>query len=256
MKKIIAYLLVISLALALIPALAEDAGEAAPAAVDAAALTGSWRVCGGTDGYDTLVFHDDGTMEVYAFVDVYQPTDKGLLLFCGAFEVNGADVTLPSGELYHIELRDATEEDDLTIGSTLYTVEPGNKLLFMEIDPLPDDEFGRDGIYVRDYYYPGIPAEEYLVNKKWTLNGEEVTLPIDTLDNGRILYDGKYYSLQCQVLPIPDDMTDEEKNQLGDEEQLMSTDSNTEEKSLYLSDSEIVAYPLDGGEPLLFTMAD
>ena len=69
MKKIIAYLLVISLALALIPALAEDAGEA-PAAVDAAALTGSWRVCGGTDGYDTLVFHDDGTVGIGKNADV------------------------------------------------------------------------------------------------------------------------------------------------------------------------------------------
>ena len=76
------------------------------------------------------------------------------------------------------------------------------------------------------------------------------------IDNGRLLYEGEYYSLQCQVLPIPEDMTDEEIDKQGDNEMLLTDDTETGAMTLYMSEKELIAYPLKGGTPLVFTMAE
>ena len=244
-KSLIAALLVISLIFSLC---------AAVTAEETPALAGSWRVCGGTDGYDTLVFHEDGTMEAYAYLDVYAPTDKGLLLFCGEYRIDGTDIKLPNGDLYRMEVRAATEEDDLTIGNALMNVEKDDQLLFLSQDP--EGESQVFGIYVGGFSYPGIPAEEYLMNRAWIQDGKAFAFSEDMLENGRLLYDGVLYSLQCQILPIPEDLSDEELNRLNDEEMLLTDDPETGTITHYLSEKEIIAYPLGSGEPLLFTMAE
>ena len=245
MKKITAILAVFCLVLGLC---------ASVSAEGSAALTGSWRVCGGTDAYDTLVFHDDGTMEAYDYLDFYKPSEKGLLIFSGAYSIDETKITLPDGSIDLLEKRPATAEDDLTIGNTLYTVEPGDQLLFLTGEK--SEEMQRFGIYVKDYTYPGFPAEEYLMNRQWLLDGKPFSFSEDMIDNGRLLYEGAYYSLQCRVLPIPEDMPGDELDKLGNEEMLLSDNPETGAMTLYMSEKEIIAYPLKDGTPLVFTMAD
>jgi hypothetical protein len=76
------------------------------------------------------------------------------------------------------------------------------------------------------------------------------------IEDGRFLLNGAAYSLQRRVLPIPEDMTDEELDRLGDEEMLLSESAEAEGKTLYLSADELIAYPLAEGEPLVFTVTE
>ena len=238
MRKMFAFLLVISLAIIpCVSVFAEQAGS----------LEGSWRVSGGAgmDVIDTLVFHEDGTMEAYAILDVYNPTDQGLLLFSGAYQLNGTELTLPNGEVYQTEIRTVTEEDDFPISLSVYSAEKGDFLLSL----------ARDEVYaffVRGFSYPGIPTGEALFNKEWKLDGQKFAFDETAIENGRILLNGAAYSLQLRVLPIPEGMTDEEMDQLGDKEMLLSESVEAETKTLYLSGNELIAYPLGEGEPLVF----
>ena len=50
-------------------------------------------------------------------------------------------------------------------------------------------------------------------------------------------------------------MTDDELDRLLDEEKLLD-DPEADRRILYLSEKEIIAYPLESGTPLAFTMAD
>ena len=239
MKKLFSFLLVISLILVPgISAFAEQTGS----------LAGSWRISkgAGLDVIDTLVFHEDGTMEAYALPDVYLPTEKGLLLFSGAYQLNGTELTLANGETYQMEERTVAEEDDFPISLSLNTAEKGDPLLYLARDEV-------FGFYVKGYAYPGIPMEEALFSKAWELGGQPFAFTESMIENGRFLLNGTAYSLQCRVLEIPADMTDEKRDQLGDEEMLLSESADAEVKTLYLSENELIAYPLAEGEPLVFT---
>ncbi len=244
MKKLISLMLTLCLVLA--------AGTLALGEEAAAVPEGSWRVCGGTDTYDTLVFHQDGTVDIYRFIDTV--SDDGLLVKSGPYEIQGKNILLPTGETYELELREATAENDLTIGASVGdTVVPGDELLFLEQEP--KDDMHRFGFYVHGYYYPGTPAEEYLVNKEWTCNGETVRFNTEDLDNGRWKKDGKFYSLQCRIFPVTEDMTEEERDALMDQELLFTPyEQEDSGKAYWLSDTEIIAYPMEGGEPLTFSM--
>ncbi len=244
MKKLISMILAVCL---IFTVSAFALGEEGPAVPE-----GSWRVCGGTDEYDTLVFHKDGTVDIYMFPDTVG--DQGLLIKSGAYEVKDGSIKLPTGEIYGISLEEATAENDLTIGGSVQdTVVPGDELLYLIQEP--KDEFERFGIYVRGYYYPGTPAEEYLVNKEWTCNGETVRFNAEDLDNGRWTKDRKFYSLQCRIFPVTEEMTEAEKEALMDQELLFTPYGQEESgKAFWLSDTEIIAYPIDGGEPLTFSM--
>ena len=241
MKKVFFSLLVISLVIVpCVSVFAEQAGS----------LEGSWRISGGAgmDVIDTLVFHEDGTMEAYALLDVYSPTDQSLLLFSGAYQLNGTELTLPNGEVYQTEIRTVTEEDDFPISLSLYTAEKGDILLSLARDEVY-------GFYVRGFCYPGIPTGEVLFSKDWKLDGQKFAFDEAIIENGRLLLNGAAYSLQLRVLPIPENMTDEGLDQLGDKEMLLSESAEAEGKTLYLSECELIAYPLADGEPLVF-MAD
>ena len=238
-KKVFSFLLVISLIVAsCIPVFAEQDGF----------LAGSWRISAGAgmDVIDTLVFHEDGTMEAYALPDVYNPTEKGLLLFSGAYQMNESELTLANGEIYQMEERTVTEEDDFPISLSLHTADKGDMLLCLTRDEL-------FGFYIKGYSYPGIPAEETLFTKEWKLDGQAFAFNESVYENGRLLMNGTAYSLQYRVLSIPEDMTDEEMDKLGDEEMLLSESTESEGKTLYMSEQELIAYPLTEGEPLFFT---
>jgi hypothetical protein len=240
MKKAFCFLLVISLAVVpFLSGFAEQTGS----------LAGTWRISAGEgmDVIDTLVFHEDGTMEAYALTDAYNPTEKGLLLFSGSYQLNGTGLTLANGETFQMEERTVTEEDDFPISLSLYTAEKGDILLSL----IRGEMFG---FYVKGYSYPGIPKEEELFNKAWELNGQTFAFNESMIENGRLVLNGTTYSLQRQVLAIRVDMTDEELDRLGDEEMLLSESSEVEEKTFYLSEDELIAYPLAEGEPLIFTV--
>ena len=114
MKKLFSFLLAISLAVVpFVTVFAEQTGS----------LAGSWRISAGAgmDVIDTLVFHEDGSMEAYAIPDVYNPTAKGLLLFSGAYQLNGTELTLANGETYQMDERTVTEEDNFSSSA-----KPGN----------------------------------------------------------------------------------------------------------------------------------
>ena len=51
-------------------------------------------------------------------------------------------------------------------------------------------------------------------------------------------------------------MTDEEIDKQGDNEMLLTDDTETGAMTLYMSEKELIAYPLKGGTPLVFTMAE
>ncbi len=244
MKKLISLMLAVCLVFTLSAlALGEE---------KAAVPEGSWRVCGGTDTYDTLVFHADGTVDIYMFPDSVE--DKGLLVKSGAYEIQDKNILLPTGEIYEMELREADAETDLTIGGSVQdTVAVGDELLYLLQEPQEDMQ--RFGIYVRGYYYPGTPAEEYLMNMEWLCNGETVRFDEEDLDNGRWMKDGKVYSLQCRIFPVTADMTEAELEALSEQE-LLYTPYGQEEVGapFWLSDTEIIAYPIDGGEPLTLSM--
>lgn len=242
MKKLFSFLLAISLAVVpFAAAFAEQTGS----------LAGTWRISAGAgmDVIDTLVFHEDGSMEAYAIPDVYNPAGKGLLLFSGACQLNGAELTLANGETYRMEERTVTEEDDFPISLSLYTAEKGDILLSLA----RDEEFG---FYVKGYSCPGIPAEEELFGKVWKLDGQTFAFDESMIENGRLLLNGKAYSLQYKVLPIPEEMTEEELDKLGEAEKLLSESTESEERTLYLSENELIAYPLAEGEALVFTAGD
>ena len=239
MKKAFSFLLAVSLAAVLwIPVCAEQGGP----------LAGQWRISAGagTDVTDTLVFHEDGTMEAYAIPDVYNPAGKGLLLFSGAYQLNGTELTLANGETYQMEVRTVTAEDDFPISLSLQTAKAGDLLLALT----RNDVFG---FYVRGYSYPGIPTEEELFSKAWELDGQAFTFHESMVGNGRLLLNGTAYSLQRRVLAIPADMAEEELDRLGDEEMLLSESAEPEKKTLYFSPDELIAYPLAEGEPLAFS---
>ncbi len=240
MKKMFSLLLVVLLVMVscVLPAFAEQP----------VSLVGSWRISAGEgmDFIDTLIFHEDGTMEAYALPDACSPTGKGLLLFSGLYQLNGTELTLADGETYQTEERTVTEEDDFPISLSLYTAEKGDLLLSLTRDEV-------FGFYVRGYSCPGIPAEEEVVNKAWKLDGQTFVFEASMIENGRLLLNGTAYSLQRRALPIPEDMTDEELDRLGDEERLLSESAESEEKTMYLSEKELIAYPLTDGEPLVFT---
>ena len=239
MKKVFSFLLVISLIIVSgIPAFAEQTGL----------LTGSWRISAGAglDVIDTLVFHEDGSMEAYALPEVYNPTEKGLLLFSGVYQLNGTELTLADGEVYQMEERTVTEEDDFPISLSLYTAEKGDILLSLTRDEV-------FGFYVKGYSCPGIPTEEALFSKDWRLDGQVFAFDESIIENGRLFLNGTAYSLQYKVLPIPGDMTDEELDKLGEKEMLLSESAESVGKTQYLSENELIAYPLAEGEPLVFT---
>ena len=241
-KRIFLFLLVASLIIApCIPVFAEQAGS----------LAGSWRISAGAgmDVIDTLVFHEDGTMEAYALPDVYGLSDRGLLLFSGTYQLNGTELTLANGEIYQMEERTVTEEDDFPISLSRYTAEKGDILLSLTRDEVY-------GFYIRGYSCPGIPAGEALFSKCWKLDGQAFVFDVSMIEDGRFLLNGAAYSLQRRVLPIPEDMTDEELDRLGDEEMLLSESAEAEGKTLYLSADELIAYPLAEGEPLVFTVTE
>ena len=238
MKKLFSFLLAISLAVVpFVTVFAEQTGS----------LAGSWRISAGAgmDVIDTLVFHEDGSMEAYAIPDVYNPTAKGLLLFSGAYQLNGTELTLANGETYQMDERTVTEEDDFPISLSLYTAEKGDILLSL----IRDEELG---FYVKGYSCPGIPAEEELFSKAWKLDGQAFAFDESMIENGRLLLNGTAYSLQYKVLPITEEMTEEELDKLGEEEKLLSESAESEEKTLYLSGNELIAYPLAEGEVLAF----
>ena len=242
MKKTFSFLLVLSLIVAsCIPVFAEQAGS----------LAGSWRISAGAgmDTIDTLVFHEDGTMEAYALPDVYNPTERGLLLFSGTWQLNGTELTLANGEIYQMEERTVSGEDDFPISLSRYTAEKGDSLLSLSRDEV-------FGFYVRGYSYPGIPAEEELLNRAWKLDGQAFAFDESMIGDSRLLLNGKLYSLQYRVLPVPGDMTDEELDKLGDQEMLLSESAESEGKTLYMSEQELIAYPLTEGEPLVFTAGE
>lgn len=242
MKKVFSFLLVISLIVAsCIPVFAEQADS----------LAGSWRISAGAgmDTIDTLVFHEDGTMEAYALPDVYNPTERGLLLFSGTWQLNGTELTLANGEIYQMEERTVTEEDDFPISLSRYMAEKGDSLLSLSRGEV-------FGFYVRGYSYPGIPAEEELLHKSWELDGQAFAFDESMIELGRLLLNGQFYSLQYKVLSIPGDLTDEELDKLGDQEMLLSESAESEGKTLYMSEQELIAYPLTEGEPLVFTAGE
>ena len=90
MKKAFVFLLAVLLTAALC---------ASASALQAGSLAGMWRISAGAgmDVIDTLVFHEDGTMEAYALPDVYGLSDRGLLLFSGTYQLNGTELTLANG---------------------------------------------------------------------------------------------------------------------------------------------------------------
>lgn len=221
------------------PALAEQTGP----------LTGAWRISAGAGlgAIDTLVFHEDGTMEAYALPEAYSPSEKGMLLFSGAYQLNGAQLTLANGETYQTEERTVTEEDDFPIGLSLDVAQKGDMVL-----SLIRDEEGY-GFFIRGYLCSEIPAKEELLRKAWKLDGQTFAFDESMIENGRLLLNGTAYSLQYKVLPIPEDMTEEELSRLGDEEKLLSESPEAEGKTLYLSEKDLIAYPLTEGEPLVFS---
>ena len=239
MKKALIFLLAVLLAMiSCVPVCAEQTGS----------LAGTWRISAGAgmDVIDTLVFHEDGTMEAYALPDVYKPTEKGMLLFSGAYQLNGTELTLANGETYQMEERTVTEEDDFPISLSLSTAEKGDLLLSLARGEVT-------GFYVRGYAYPGIPKEEELYGKAWEMDGQAVAFSESMFENGRLLLNGAAYSLQRRVLPIPENMAEEELDKLGDQEMLLSESAEAEGKTLFFSADELIAYPLAEGELLIFT---
>ena len=239
-KRIFLFLLAASLIIApCIPVFAEQAGS----------LAGSWRISAGAgmDVIDTLVFHEDGTMEAYALPDVYGLSDRGLLLFSGTYQLNGTELTLANGEIYQMEERTVTEEDDFPISLSRYTAEKGDSLLSLSRDEV-------FGFYVRGYSYPGIPKEEELFGKTWELDGQAFAFDESIIENGRLLLNGTAYSLQRQVMTISGNLTEEELDKLGDEEMLLSESAESEGKTLFFSKDGLVAYPLADGEPMVFVL--
>ena len=234
------------------PGTAQNQDMEAAQPVTAKDLIGSWRVCYGTDGYDTLVFHEDGTMEAYDMLFTYAGAhEKGLLLFYGEYRIDGTDVILANNETYHIELAKAPADVDYSIGNGSLSVDPGDMLLTLYQDPADDMQIF--GGYVQGYYYPGTPAEEYLANEGWlSEDGKEVTFEQDLIEYGRIMIDGAYFSVQCQLLPASE-LSDAEREKL-DGEELLLYDENAEKPLWYLSDYEIIAYPLGEGAPMKYSI--
>ena len=237
MKKAFVFLLAVLLTAALC---------ASASALQTGSLAGMWRISAGTgmDVIDTLVFHEDGTMEAYALADVYNPTEKGMLLFSGAYQMNGEELTLANGETFQAEERAVTEEDDFPISLSLCTAEKGDIL----------NRGGMYGFYVRGYSYPGIPKEEELFGKTWELDGQAFAFVESIIENGRLLLNGTAYSLQRQVMTISGNLTEEELDKLGDEEMLLSESAEAEGKTLFFSKDGLVAYPLADGELMTFVL--
>lgn len=240
MKKAFVFLLAVLLTAALC---------ASASALQTGSLAGMWRISAGAgmDVIDTLVFHEDGTMEAYALADVYNPTEKGMLLFSGAYQMNGEELTLANGETFQAEERAVTEEDDFPISLSLYTAEKGDSLLYLNRGEM-------FGFYVRGYSYPGIPKEEELFGKTWELDGQAFAFDESIIENGRLLLNGTAYSLQRQVMTISGNLTEEELDKLGDEEMLLSESAEAEGKTLFFSQDGLVAYPLADGEPMVFVL--
>lgn len=95
-----------------------------------------------------------------------------------------------------------------------------------------------------------------LFSKAREMDGLTFSFDGSMIGNGGLLLNGAACSLQRQEKAIPKDMTDEELIRLGDEEMLLSESAEAEANTLYLSEDELIAYPLAEGEPLIFTAAE
>jgi len=210
---------------------------------------GSWRVCGGTDSYDTLVFHEDGTMEAYDFVDHLPDADKGYLLFTGPYEAAGTDLKLANGEVYHMEYQRV--EDDLTIGNMGPEVPKGTRALFLYQDP--EEESQVFGIYV-PAPAPAVPQPEE-VPEQSLLDGKAVSLRDAACEDGRLTWDGRQYSLQLTPAEIAADDLDEDDMDAWEQLDRMifiEEEGDDSYRSYILTCDTLAAYPLQGGEVLRF----
>ena len=245
MKKLILFLMILSIILVFCSAYGEDS----------AALIGSWRICGGTDAYDTLVFHADGTMEAYDFPFNRLPDpDKGYLIYSGFYELNGSDLTLANGDIYHMSFEPIP--DDLNIGMMGPDVPKGTTELFLSQDPDIEDGTQLFGIYAPSPS-PAVPLSAELP-EKCMLNGEVVSLKDAEYDNGRLIWNGAAYSLQLTAQPVSDDMLDGDLQDTLEQQDrflIIPDDSNEDSCSNYaLTCETLKAYSLEGDDPLEFEM--
>lgn len=222
----------------------------AAGAEETAIPDGSWRVCGGTDSYDTLVFHGDGTMEAYDFVgDKLPGAEKGYLLFSGSYELAGSDLKLANGEVYHLSYEPV--EDDLSIGNMGPEVPKGTRALFLYKDP--EDESQIFGIYV-PAAGPTVPLPEELPDRS-LLDGKPVSLKDAAYEDGRLAWEGRQYSLQLTPVQIASDDLDEDDLDVWEQlDRILFVGEEGDEgyRCYVLTCDTLAAYPLEGGDALRF----